>query len=176
MTTKQILLVAGAVGAAALLVFGSSPAGYEDGIRVKNGSVKIETASFFINGFTQRDGRFKSKRQTKGCYDVKVETGSCRENRTALSGAAHVRIQSSDDRWTTMGDQGAGEERRFQLDNDRGWRLDHLVFRFKSDLVYGTENHYLKAIEATANGVTLNCTATEKKQDMWAELTATECP
>lgn len=176
MTTTRTLLVAGVVGAAALLVLVPSPASYEDGIRVKNGSVRIETAALFINGFTQRDGRFRSKRQTKGCYDVEVKNGSCGTNPTELLGAAQVRIQSSDDRWTTTGDQGEGEERRFQLDDDRGWRLDHRVFRFKSDLVYGTENHYLKAIEATAKGVTLNCTATGATQNMWGELTATECP
>ena len=169
---QQNLLVGGlvglAIGAGAALLFWTMRGSYEDGIRVKNGSLYIHT----VGGFEldPAKGKYKTKKSTKGCYNVAVTRGGCADDFYA-DGAAKVTFTSGIDGISHVVIDEGSWTKKFHLDKGK-WNLTDGATR----LIYADPNAYLSELKAfdKQDNLILSCTghATAK---MEAHLSPTDC-
>ena len=151
---QQNLLVGGLVGlaiGAAAAYFGTRPRGaYEDGIRVKNGSVVLEAVSG--SGFDEDQGKIRSRKKTKGCYNVAVNRGQCNRDEFYAENGQTVRLtirNDSDSSETThvIADEDVTGGKKFSIAKG-AWNLS------QDKLLATLEGHSLVKIEAI-NGSTI---------------------
>lgn len=170
--TQQNLIVGGlvglAIGATAALLFRPASGSYEDGIRVKNGSLYIHTAGGFE--LDEGKGKYKTQKGTKGCYNVAVTRGACAGD-FYVDGAAKVRFTSGIDGTSHVVVDEGFWTKRFHLDKGR-WILADGATR----LIYGDPNEYLGELKAfdKKDSLILSCTG-DATAKMEAHLSPTGC-
>ena len=158
-------LVGLAIGAGAALLFLTMGGSYEDGIRVKNGSIELTTLS--RAGFEAHGNGYRTKKKTHGCYTVVVVGGECDGNLRDLDNVKKFSFQGDNSQPHEAEDDVSGS--RFTVKDGANWSLvsNNTTLRY-------TAATYIASISATVGGTRLSCVGTETNQlSVW--LTATDC-
>lgn len=167
MTATQKNLLLGAAGGAAIgWGVGLIPAarGYEDGIRVKNGSIVLTTLSG--EGFEQHGNGYRTQLKTHGCYTVVVVGGECEGGVRDLDQVKKIAFQGDDNRPQEADDEAGGK--KFKVKDGTNWSLEsnRTVLRYTAA--------YLASFSAAAGNSRLSCVGSATNPlSVW--LTSTEC-
>lgn len=153
MKTRDMVLVGIGAGVGALLLwFFFGPRADEPGIRVKNGSVFIETASGV--GFNQQGQDFVSKRDAKNCFKVQVMTTQTCTGTNPISNAKVVSFYTLDDTNTRHQVVTAGG--KFRLILAKSWNFEPSTDQ--NHVQYPNSVTKLARVTVQAGAQSLNCT------------------
>lgn len=134
----------------------------EPGIRVKNGSVYIETVSGA--GFDQKGDDFESKKSAKSCLTVKVATTKSCRGPNPLSGVRSVEFGTIDD--PSELHQVATSGGKFKARLKKVWKFDppsdHTKVHHPNTIV-----SLIRMSAGVPGGATLECEMGSDKNDDW---------